>query len=224
MTLSVFWEWLGTTAAGNLAEWVGGLGTTGALLLGFHIMRRDRVNREQAQAERVQLVLTADHLGTRFLLTNYSDSPVTGAHLILRSHTSLERILRRLRRRRSGVKEQVAFSLGFEDIPGSDAFTIPAGATAWTDPTWLPGWEAYGHLLKELVIIHDARGGLWLIEPSSRRRIRGPRAVYKEMDRQQNFTRTMFERQRRQGKLVPIRIKQEGDGDQAGRTKPPEDR
>jgi hypothetical protein len=37
-----FWVWMATPEAGNLAEWVGAVGTTGALLLGLHLLRRDR--------------------------------------------------------------------------------------------------------------------------------------------------------------------------------------
>ena len=37
-----FWAWMATPEAGNLAEWVGAVGTTGALLLGLHLLRRDR--------------------------------------------------------------------------------------------------------------------------------------------------------------------------------------
>ena len=37
-----FWAWMARPEAGNLAEWVGAVGTTGALLLGLHLLRRDR--------------------------------------------------------------------------------------------------------------------------------------------------------------------------------------
>ena len=37
-----FWAWMATPEAGNLAEWVGAVGTTGALLLGLHLLRRER--------------------------------------------------------------------------------------------------------------------------------------------------------------------------------------
>jgi hypothetical protein len=37
-----FWAWMATPEAGNLAEWVGAVGITGALLLGLHLLRRDR--------------------------------------------------------------------------------------------------------------------------------------------------------------------------------------
>jgi hypothetical protein len=37
-----FWAWMATPEAGNLAEWVGAVGTTGALLVGLHLLRRDR--------------------------------------------------------------------------------------------------------------------------------------------------------------------------------------
>jgi hypothetical protein len=37
-----FWGWMAAPEAGNLAEWVGAVGTTGALLLGLHLLRRDR--------------------------------------------------------------------------------------------------------------------------------------------------------------------------------------
>ncbi len=36
-----FWAWMATPAAGNLALWVGAVGTTGAILLGLHLLRRD---------------------------------------------------------------------------------------------------------------------------------------------------------------------------------------
>ena len=37
-----FWAWMARPEAGNLAEWVGAVGTTGALLLGLHLLRRAR--------------------------------------------------------------------------------------------------------------------------------------------------------------------------------------
>ena len=37
-----FWAWMGTPEAGNLADWVGAVGITSALLLGLHLLRRDR--------------------------------------------------------------------------------------------------------------------------------------------------------------------------------------
>jgi hypothetical protein len=37
-----FWAWMATPEAGNLAAWVGAVGITGALLLGLHLLRRDR--------------------------------------------------------------------------------------------------------------------------------------------------------------------------------------
>ena len=37
-----FWAWMATPAAGNLAEWVGAVGITSALLLGLHLLRRDK--------------------------------------------------------------------------------------------------------------------------------------------------------------------------------------
>ena len=37
-----FWAWMATPQAGNLAEWVGAVGITSALLLGLHLLRRDR--------------------------------------------------------------------------------------------------------------------------------------------------------------------------------------
>ena len=43
-----FWAWMATPEAGNLAEWVGAVGTTGALLLGLHLLRRDRERRRSS--------------------------------------------------------------------------------------------------------------------------------------------------------------------------------
>jgi hypothetical protein len=48
-----FWIWMATPEAGNLAMWVGAVGTTGVLLLGLHLLRRDREANVAAQADQV---------------------------------------------------------------------------------------------------------------------------------------------------------------------------
>jgi hypothetical protein len=50
-----FWAWMATPEAGNLAEWVGAVGTTGALLLGLHLVRRDREAGLAAQSDQVSV-------------------------------------------------------------------------------------------------------------------------------------------------------------------------
>jgi hypothetical protein len=50
-----FWAWMATPEAGNLAEWVGAVGTTGALLLGLHLVRRDREADLAAQSDQVSV-------------------------------------------------------------------------------------------------------------------------------------------------------------------------
>jgi hypothetical protein len=50
-----FWAWMATPEAGNLAEWVGAVGTTGALLLGLHLLRRDREANVAPQADQVSV-------------------------------------------------------------------------------------------------------------------------------------------------------------------------
>ena len=50
-----FWAWMATPEAGNLAEWVGSVGTTGALLLGLHLLRRDREANLAAQPDQVSV-------------------------------------------------------------------------------------------------------------------------------------------------------------------------
>ena len=50
-----FWAWMATPEAGNLAEWVGAVGTTGALLLGLHLLRRDREANLAAQPDQVSV-------------------------------------------------------------------------------------------------------------------------------------------------------------------------
>ena len=46
---------MATPEAGNLAEWVGAVGTTGALLLGLHLLRRDREANVAAQPDQVSV-------------------------------------------------------------------------------------------------------------------------------------------------------------------------
>jgi hypothetical protein len=46
---------MATPEAGNLAEWVGAVGTTGALLLGLHLVRRDREADLAAQSDQVSV-------------------------------------------------------------------------------------------------------------------------------------------------------------------------
>ena len=50
-----FWAWMATPEAGNLAGWVGAVGTTGALLLALHLLRRDREADVAAQANQVSV-------------------------------------------------------------------------------------------------------------------------------------------------------------------------
>jgi hypothetical protein len=50
-----FWAWMATPEAGNLAEWVGAVGTTSALLLGLHLLRRDREANVAAQPDQVSV-------------------------------------------------------------------------------------------------------------------------------------------------------------------------
>jgi hypothetical protein len=50
-----FWAWMATPEAGNLAEWVGAVGTTSALLLGLHLLRRDREADVAAQPDQVSV-------------------------------------------------------------------------------------------------------------------------------------------------------------------------
>jgi hypothetical protein len=50
-----FWAWMATPEAGNLAEWVGAVGTTAALLLGLHLLRGDREADVAAQADQVSV-------------------------------------------------------------------------------------------------------------------------------------------------------------------------
>jgi hypothetical protein len=50
-----FWAWMATPAAGNLGEWFGAVGITGALLLGLHLLRRDRGAYVAAQPDQVSV-------------------------------------------------------------------------------------------------------------------------------------------------------------------------
>ena len=50
-----FWAWMATPEAGNLADWVGAVGITAALLLGLHLLRRDREADVAAQADQVSV-------------------------------------------------------------------------------------------------------------------------------------------------------------------------
>ena len=50
-----FWAWMATPEAGNLAEWAGAAGTTGAIVLGLHLLRRDREANLAAQADQVSV-------------------------------------------------------------------------------------------------------------------------------------------------------------------------
>ena len=50
-----FWAWMATPESGNLAEWVGAVGTTGALLLGLHLLRRARDANVPAQVHQVSV-------------------------------------------------------------------------------------------------------------------------------------------------------------------------
>jgi hypothetical protein len=53
--LERFWAWMATPEAGNLAEWVGAVGTTGALLLALHLLRRNRDANVATQVDQVSV-------------------------------------------------------------------------------------------------------------------------------------------------------------------------
>ena len=50
-----FWAWMATPEAGHLAQWVGAIGTTGALLLVWHLLRRDKDANVATQAAQVSV-------------------------------------------------------------------------------------------------------------------------------------------------------------------------
>lgn len=51
--LNGLWSWFGSDFGGNIAQWVGGLGTIGALLLGFILLARELNTQRRADAENV---------------------------------------------------------------------------------------------------------------------------------------------------------------------------
>ncbi|WNM74167.1 membrane protein [Mycobacterium Phage Nergal] len=62
---------------GTAGEWVGGLGSAGALLLALYILLRDRRLRERAQADRVACWLEfSEHDDAAAHLINTSDMPI----------------------------------------------------------------------------------------------------------------------------------------------------
>ncbi|TCC19993.1 hypothetical protein [Kribbella sindirgiensis] len=60
---------------GSLAEWVGGVGTAGALLLGLRILQRDHASSEKAQIDQVGWWYGPTGLRYGWIMTNYSTLP-----------------------------------------------------------------------------------------------------------------------------------------------------
>jgi hypothetical protein len=82
--VKTLWDWLGSSQAGNLAQWVGGVGTAGALLLGFVILLRDKRRESLSQARRVFSVITTNESHTCIRVENGSDQPISYLGMILR--------------------------------------------------------------------------------------------------------------------------------------------
>jgi hypothetical protein len=63
---------------GTVPDWVGGIGTTGALLLGFYILLRDRRKEDRTQAARIiiRAVSTTQGTGRMVRILNKSDRPI----------------------------------------------------------------------------------------------------------------------------------------------------
>ncbi len=61
---------------GSLAEWLSGIGTVGALLLGLSILRRDHANSEKSQIDQVGWWYGPLRIRWGWILSNYSTLPV----------------------------------------------------------------------------------------------------------------------------------------------------
>ena len=114
-----FWAWMATPEAGNLAEWVGAVGTTGALLLGLHLLRRDR---QANVADQVSVWRT-------WQLRPSQDDPPTAdvfAQLHIANH-SLDLII--LPRVYTWIASdgEVGQEFAFEDLPpyGAEVIEVP---------------------------------------------------------------------------------------------------
>lgn len=61
---------------GSVAEWVSGVGTAGALLLGLRILQRDHTNAERTQIDQVGWWYGPIRIRWGWILSNYSTLPV----------------------------------------------------------------------------------------------------------------------------------------------------
>ena len=69
---------------GSLADWVAGVGTAGALLLGFSILLRDRQKEERAEASQVSVWFINQRDGTTQVhVSNGAKRPIVYVHLWL---------------------------------------------------------------------------------------------------------------------------------------------
>ncbi|QNE19700.1 hypothetical protein F1D05_19455 [Kribbella qitaiheensis] len=78
MTLMAWFSacWGRSVDWGSVAEWVGGLGTTGALLLGLRILARDQNNAERAQMDQIGWWYGTHKVRWGWIVANNSTLPV----------------------------------------------------------------------------------------------------------------------------------------------------
>lgn len=69
-------SWIHHVYWGSLAEWVSGVGTAGALILGLRILRKDHANAERTQIDQVGWWYGSTTLRWGWMLSNYSTLPV----------------------------------------------------------------------------------------------------------------------------------------------------
>lgn len=152
---------------GSVPEWVGGIGTAGALLLGFYLMLRDRQQTERVQASQVVAWLEGrggfSSEGARVTVHNASNLPITRPMYVYQrlSQRRLRRLLGskthpfiRLLNRDHGLRHQVGQL--FHDPQGKEMHSLAAGGTAVAQLRLDVPMTYDLHLH-----FRDARGALW---------------------------------------------------------------
>ena len=151
-----FWAWMATPQAGNLAEWVGAVGTTGALLLGLHLLRRDREANVAPQADQVSVWRT-------WQLRPSQDDPSTAdvfAQLHIANHSLRLIILPRVYTWIASDSE-VGQEFALEDLPPESAEVIEVPVV---DPRVK---------LCSVVSFKDRRGKTWFKDMHTQKVIHG---------------------------------------------------
>lgn len=154
------WQWLKSDNGGNIAEWVGGIGTTVALLIAALPLARDRKRLARYQGEAIYLVTdkqeTYPYTG-RLRVRNESDLPAYQVQIIGLNHRQQMTSGERFRIRKYPPKYR---RVVLEGTPRHDSVLpcIDPRSTVKLEEGEMHGTDEFSFLLTFI----DAKGKRWL--------------------------------------------------------------